>query len=74
MSGIILVVTFLLVSSIGIAVVLWLSKKASRDIDEFAEDLEEWTCPVCGFLVQAGDICVYCYTKKTTQSPTGSSR
>ena len=30
------------------------------------EDLsiEEWNCPECGFLVQAGDKCIYCgYTK-----------
>lgn len=27
-------------------------------------DLEEWTCPECGFSVQLGTECPYCYTKK----------
>lgn len=27
-------------------------------------DLEEWNCPECGFQVQMGDVCTYCYTKK----------
>ena len=26
--------------------------------------IDEWNCPDCGFLVQAGDSCIYCgYTK-----------
>ena len=27
-------------------------------------DLIEWTCNFCGFIVQMGNICTYCYTKK----------
>ncbi len=27
-------------------------------------DLDEWDCPECGFHIQAGLQCTYCYTKK----------
>ena len=27
-------------------------------------DIDEWDCPECGFHVQAGDVCIYCNTKK----------
>ena len=27
-------------------------------------DIEEWDCHECGFHVQAGDVCIYCNTKK----------
>ena len=26
--------------------------------------LEEWYCPECGFHVQLGDTCTYCYEEK----------
>ena len=25
---------------------------------------DEWNCPSCGFLVQVGDHCIYCNTKR----------
>ena len=33
--------------------------------NEDKDDLEEWDCPLCGFHIQMGKICTYCYTKKT---------
>ena len=30
--------------------------------------LDEWNCPECGFLVQVGEICIYCgYNKNTNE-------
>ncbi len=30
--------------------------------------LDEWNCPECGFLVQVGEICIYCgYDKNTNE-------
>ena len=30
--------------------------------------LDEWNCPECGFLVQIGEICIYCgYDKNTNE-------
>ena len=28
----------------------------------------KWNCPECGFLVQMGNSCTYCYTKKPSES------
>ena len=65
MTGIILIAMFLVVSFIGILVLIFLSKKhAEPENPEDENDLEEWTCPECGFLVQAGNVCIYCYTEK----------
>ena len=27
-------------------------------------DIEEWSCPNCGFQVQVGNLCIYCDTYK----------
>ncbi len=44
--------------------VLFFQGKNNLNLDDHI-DLDEWDCPMCGFKVQMGDICTYCYTKKT---------
>ena len=39
-------------------------KETPANFDQ--DDLEEWTCPDCGFSVQLGTECPFCYTKKPT--------
>ncbi|MFL3052635.1 MAG: hypothetical protein ACJZ15_05580 [Candidatus Neomarinimicrobiota bacterium] len=39
--------------------------KSSPSNDIYSEiSTEEWLCPICGFEVQVGDICIYCDTPK----------
>jgi rubrerythrin len=59
------IATFVLAALIGLGVALFraLRKLNLRD-NEQESDLEEWVCPECGFTVQAGSECIYCYTKK----------
>ncbi len=65
MTGIILIFMFLALSFTGIMVIIFLSRRhVEQENPEDENDLEEWTCPECGFLVQAGDVCIYCYTEK----------
>ena len=47
-----------------IILVLFFQGKNNLNLDDHI-DLDEWDCPMCGFKVQMGDICTYCYTKKT---------
>lgn len=65
MMGMLLVFLLLLLSFAAVTVVLLLSKKV-RNTEEAADngDLTEWVCPDCGFTVQAGDTCIYCYAKR----------
>ena len=57
-----LIIAVLIVSVLAIL-------RAQRNINKSENltesDLEEWTCPECGFEVQAGEECIYCYTKKS---------
>jgi rubrerythrin len=45
--------------------VLYIQREETPENDD-QEDLEEWTCPDCGFAVQLGTECPFCYTKKPT--------
>jgi len=70
MSGVTLVVLVLFLCFLGIALVMLMAKRAVEDGDTQADsDLEAWVCPECGFNVQMGDVCIYCYTKKRRTSP-----
>jgi|TARA_B100000035_G_scaffold235713_1_gene203979 hypothetical protein len=42
----------------------WTLKRPQEESGESEEDLEEWTCPSCGFQVQMGTECIYCGEKK----------
>ena len=48
---------------LGILVLLFQGR--NNISNEIKDDLEEWDCPLCGFHIQMGEICTYCYTKKT---------
>ena len=57
-------ILFLLLLFLIIIFAVFISIQKSKN-DPY-EDLSivEWNCPECGFLVQAGDKCIYCgYTK-----------
>ena len=56
---------FLMGIMIIIICVLYLHREETPENDD-QEDLEEWTCPDCGFAVQLGTECPFCYTKKPT--------
>ena len=47
---------------IGVSVLIFQRENESQKYTE--NDLEEWDCPECGFHIQAGIECTYCYTKK----------
>ncbi|MEE9190588.1 MAG: hypothetical protein V3U16_07450 [Candidatus Neomarinimicrobiota bacterium] len=46
---------------IAVFVRQWSENTENKDQD----GLEEWTCPECGFSVQLGTECPYCYTRKS---------
>jgi rubrerythrin len=48
---------------LGILVLLFQGR--NNISNETKDDLEEWDCPLCGFHIQMGEICTYCYTKKS---------
>jgi len=55
-----------LIAGFIICIILVLFFQGKNNLNSDNEiDLEEWSCPMCGFQVQLGDICTYCYTKKT---------
>jgi len=54
---------FLMGITIFIICVLYIQREETPENDD-QKDLEEWTCPDCGFSVQLGTECPYCYTKK----------
>ena len=60
----ILLTTFILF----IVFVLIQQKELNKIKNEDIKDLSEWNCPECGFLVQMGNSCTYCYTKKPSES------
>ncbi|MDP6396725.1 MAG: hypothetical protein QGI16_01490 [Candidatus Marinimicrobia bacterium] len=43
----------------------WSSRRNSVRSNAQEKDLEEWTCPTCGFQVQMGTECIYCGEKKS---------
>lgn len=59
------VATLVLAALIGLGIALFRAQgKLNLREDEQESDLEEWVCPECGFTVQTGSECIYCYTKK----------
>ena len=48
---------------VGVFALIFQKENVNQKFSEI--DLEEWICPECGFNVQAGVECTYCYTKKT---------
>ncbi len=59
------VAILVLAALIGLGIALFHAQKnLNFRKDEQESDLEEWVCPECGFTVQAGSECIYCYTKK----------
>ena len=56
---------FLFSSTILIAFVFYYQKETFDNSNNNQENsLTEWDCPECGFHVQLGDSCTYCYTQK----------
>ena len=55
----------ILLSLISVFIVLILFFQTNnKSVYDNENDLNEWTCNFCGFIVQMGNICTYCYTKK----------
>jgi len=55
--------TLLLISIIiifFIIVIILVAVQKLKDDPYKDLSLDEWKCPECGFLVQAGDKCIYC--------------
>ena len=46
---------------------VFIGKHKSNDNPYDDLSIDEWTCPECGFLVQAGDRCIYCGYAKDNQ-------
>ena len=67
MNALILLVIFGILTYLAVAT--FRSYVANRDEpDDLSEDMEPWTCPECGFAVQAGLVCIYCQTPKPGQT------
>lgn len=41
-------------------VFFWTLKRSPTESERGESDLEEWSCPSCGFTVQMGTECIYC--------------
>ena len=57
----------LLLFLIFVALIAFIAKIATSNFknDTYTDiNTDEWNCPSCGFLVQVGDHCIYCNTKK----------
>ncbi len=54
-----------LIFSIMIGTTLYVTGKNKKEDTYTDLDTDEWNCPECGFLVQAGDKCIYCGTEKS---------
>jgi rubrerythrin len=48
-----------------IGTTLYVTGKNKKEDTYTDLDTDEWNCPECGFLVQAGDKCIYCGTEKS---------
>ena len=63
--NILLFISLLIIFFIFVIGVFALIFQRENDNQKYTEiELEEWNCPECGFTVQAGIECTYCYTKK----------
>jgi len=57
------ILTFL--SLLLITLVFLKQKESSQNnIESDKDSLNEWDCQMCGFHVQMGDFCTYCYEQK----------
>ena len=57
----------LLLFLIFVALIAFIAKIATSNFknDTYTDiNTDEWNCPSCGFLVQVGDNCIYCNTKR----------
>ena len=57
----------LLLFLIFVALIAFIAKIATSNFknDTYTDiNTDEWNCPSCGFLVQVGDHCIYCNTKR----------
>ncbi len=59
-------ISIIIISIITIIfLVLFKQNNSSNNLElEDHESLEEWDCPECGFHIQIGDSCTYCYEQK----------
>ena len=64
MNALLTILVCFLFGILALMVFVVLSKKRQPDFADQSQDLDAWICPECGFHVQAGNECVYCYTKK----------
>jgi len=55
---------FLFSSLIIIILVLYYQREEYISSENDENSLSEWDCPDCGFHVQMGVSCTYCYTQK----------
>lgn len=58
-----LVIAILIILVVG--TFYWSSRRTAGNSGEQDKDLDEWTCPTCGFRVQMGTECIYCGEKKS---------
>jgi len=61
------IIISILLSCIIISFILILITQKNINKINTKEDkpcLSEWDCPECGFHIQLGDSCTYCYTQK----------
>ena len=56
------ILLLLILIFIGFTVMIAKSNQAEDTYDNLETD--EWDCPKCGFHIQAGDLCIYCSTRK----------
>ncbi|HIB74229.1 MAG TPA: hypothetical protein EYM74_04020 [Candidatus Marinimicrobia bacterium] len=55
---------FSLILFLIVILAVFIGRQKSNDDPYEDLSIDEWNCPECGFLVQAGDECIYCgYTK-----------
>lgn len=57
----------LLLFLIFVVLIAFIAKIATSNFknDTYTDiNTDEWNCPSCGFLVQVGDHCIYCNTKR----------
>ena len=61
-----LLISILIIFFIIVAVLVGVQKIKDDPYKDLS--LDEWNCPECGFLVQVGEICIYCgYDKNTNE-------
>ncbi len=61
-----LLISIIIIFFIIVAVLVGVQKIKDDPYKDLS--LDEWNCPECGFLVQVGEICIYCgYDKNTNE-------